>query len=183
MLPGMRLRTLLAVPALLALAACGSSTDNSSTPTSSTSTSSSSAPASTSAAAAQLVCPDQVPIEDPAIAAAVNSVQVPNGRVTTVRVSQDSDYPGEQAIAIDLCILPQVTVDQLRPIATQYAKAIKASPVADTTFAVYVANYAYGPGKDVVGEVKLKDGDFKLHLWNGKPSAASELKTWEVVAG
>ncbi|MHC3370870.1 hypothetical protein ACYAFX_28620 (plasmid) [Rhodococcus aetherivorans] len=86
----------------------------------------------------------------------MNSVQVPNGRMTTVRVSQDSDYPGEQAIAIDLRILPQVAVDQLRPIATQYAKAIKASPVAGTTFSVHVANYAYDSGKRVVGEVEVE---------------------------
>ncbi|MHC3368738.1 hypothetical protein ACYAFX_16540 [Rhodococcus aetherivorans] len=127
--------------------------------------------------------PDQIPIPipDPTIAAAVNSVQVPNGRMTTVRVSQDSDYPGEQAIAIDLRILPQVAVDQLRPIATQYAKAIKASPVAGTTFSVHVANYAYDSGKRVVGEVKLKDPDFKAHLWNGKPSENAENERWEVV--
>ncbi|WP_152975376.1 hypothetical protein [Rhodococcus rhodochrous] len=143
----------------------------------------SSSTATSSAAAAQPVCPDQIPIQDPVIAAAVNSVQVPNGRVTTVRVSKDSGHPGEQAIAIDLCILPQVTANQLRPIATQYAKAIKTSPVAGTTFAVYVANYAYGPDKKVVGEVKLKDGEFKSHLWNGKPSEKAENERWEVVGG
>jgi hypothetical protein len=35
----------------------------------------------------------------------------------------------------------------------------------------------------VKNEVKIKVSDFQLHLWNGKPSAAAELKTWDVVVG
>ena len=38
-------------------------------------------------------------------------------------------------------------------------------------------------GNDVTNEVKIKDLDLQVHLWNGKPSAAAELKTWVVVVG
>lgn len=168
---------ILLVPALLALTACSSSED---TATTATETSESVAAPSEP----ELTCPDPVAIDEQDVAAAVNSVSLASGQVTTVRVSTDSDHPGEQAIAIDLCILPTITVDELRPIATEYAKAIKASPLADTTFAVYVSNYAYGGGgNDVVDEVKVKDGDFHMHLWNGKPSESAELERWEVIAG
>ncbi|UYP17716.1 hypothetical protein OED52_13650 [Rhodococcus sp. Z13] len=161
----MRLRTaLIAVPAVLALAACGSNDSD------------------TDVAADDLTCPAARTIDDPAVADAINSVQI-DGQVTAVRVTTDSDHPGEQGIAIDLCIIPTLSADELRPIATEYAKAIKASPLADTTFAVWVENYAYNADQEIVGDVKLKDPHFQSNLWNGKPSADAENARWEVLTG
>jgi len=67
----------------------------------------------------------------------------------------------------------------LRPIATDIAKALKSTDLGARTFALYVADMdpAYKT------EAKIKDADYQLHLWNGKPSAAAELKTWQVVTG
>jgi hypothetical protein len=128
-------------------------------------------------------CPKLLPITDPAFAAAVNAVKLPNGAtVTTGRLSKDSDHPGMQAAAIDICVPSVKTPDDLRPIATEYAKALKVSPLGEQLFAVYVASYQQA-GNDVKNEVKIKDPDFQAHLWNGKPSTAAELKTWVVVAG
>ncbi len=170
----------LLVPAAFLLVACGGSA--SSSKTTNTSTASATTVAATSAAAAA-TCPNPVPIADPAFAAAVSAVPLPGGAtVTTGRLSKDSDHPGMQAAAIDICAPAVKTPDDLRPIATAYAKALKASPLGEQLFAVYVASYQVA-GKDVKNEVKIKDPDFQLHLWNGKPSAAAELKTWEVVVG
>lgn len=153
---------LIAVPAVLTLVACGSSDSD--------------------AQAEDLTCPTPQTIDDPAVADAINSVQI-DGQVTAVRVTTDSDHPGEQGIAIDLCIIPTLSADELRPIATEYAKAIKASPLADTTFAVWVENYAYNADQEIVGDVKLKDPHFQSNLWNGKPSADAENARWEVLTG
>ncbi|MBY6411707.1 hypothetical protein HQ346_12840 [Rhodococcus sp. BP-252] len=90
------------------------------------------------------------------------------------RVSTDRDEPGMIATAIDICDPDITTADELRPIATQYAKALKASPLSETIFAVFVESYQVN-GKDVENDVKLKEGEFQLHLWNDKPSEAAEL--------
>lgn len=128
-------------------------------------------------------CPTSVPIDDPAVAAAVAGVPLPEGAsLVGGRISTDSDEPGMFATAVTLCDPNITTADALRPIATEYAKALKASPLAEQIFAVYIETYQVD-GSDVVNEVKLKDADFQLHLWNGNPSAAAELATWEVIAG
>ncbi|MGW4336800.1 hypothetical protein ACWEK5_28925 [Rhodococcus koreensis] len=124
-----------------------------------------------------------MPIENPDLAAAVASVELPDG-VPVVRgqLSKDSDYPGMQAAGIDICDLNISSPDELRPIATQYAKALKQSPLSEQLFAVYVANFWYVDGQ-IEGESKLKDPDFQMHLWNGMPSAEAEQQNWQVVGG
>lgn len=97
----------------------------------------------------------------------------------TGRVSTQSDKPGLVGVAIDLCLPGSRTADALRPVATDIAKALKATDLGARTFALYVAD-KNATFKD---EAKIKDGDFKLHLWNGKPSAAAELARWQVVVG
>lgn len=127
-------------------------------------------------------CPNPLVITDPDFAAAVASVQLPDGaRVTSGRLSNDSSHPGMQAAAIDICDPSIKSADGIRQIATQYAKALKASPISESLFAVYVASYYMDRGK-IVGEVKVKDPDFQLNLWNGKPSPTAELKNWDVVS-
>lgn len=113
------------------------------------------------------------------------SVTLPTGTsIVTGRVSTDSDYPGEFAVAIDLCGGDIGTVDELRPLATQFAKAYKAAPaVGDQMFALYIAHFQRYTTTDSAGEIKIKDPDFQLHLWNGKPTPEAELTTWEVVTG
>jgi hypothetical protein len=41
----------------------------------------------------------------------------------------------------------------------------------------YPANYQQA-GSEVKNEVKINDPEFRVHLWNGKPSVGAELKTW-----
>jgi hypothetical protein len=128
-------------------------------------------------------CPTDNPIPDPAVAAAVASVPLANGATYRGgRISTDSDEPGMFAVAITLCDPNITTADALRPVATSYARALKASPAAEQVFAVYVETFQVS-GSDVVNEVKLKDGEFQTHLWNGKPSEAAEQARWEVIAG
>jgi hypothetical protein len=168
-------RTLLALAAgSLLLTGCSSDTGNEPAPTTET---------TVRAEPQTATCPTAVPIDDPTVAAAVAAVPLPAGAsLVGGRISTDSDEPGMFATAITLCDPSITTADGLRPIATEYAKALKASPSAEQIFAVYVETYQTD-GRNVVNEVKLKDGDFQLHLWNGKPSASAELKTWEVIAG
>ncbi|MDJ0105323.1 hypothetical protein QM646_02810 [Rhodococcus erythropolis] len=87
-----------------------------------------------------------------------------------------------QAAAIGICDLSVKALGDLRTIATAYTKALKASPLGEELFAVYVAGYQVA-GKDVKNQVKIKDPDFQLNLWSEKPSAAAESTTWEVVVG
>lgn len=120
--------------------------------------------------------------DDPSIQATAESVTLPAGTsIVTGRISTDSDYPGEFAIAIDLCGAAVTSADDLRPIATEFAKAYKGSPAADQIFALYVANYESYTTTGTSGEVKVKDPDFQLNLWNGKPSEQAEQQRWEVV--
>lgn len=167
---------------VLALPGCGSG-NGSSTQSSSATTPAPAASTSTTTVQAAPVdkCPNPLAITDPTFAAAVASVQLPEGaRVTAGRLSKDSNHPGMQAAAVDICDPSIKSADDLRPIATQYAKALKTSPLSNSLFAVYVASYFMENGK-VAGEVKVKDPDFQAHLWNGKPSPSAEIKTWTVL--
>ncbi len=113
------------------------------------------------------------------------SVALPAGvSIVTGRLSTDSDEPGMFAVTVDLCGGDITTAEELRPVATQFAKAYKAAPaVGDQVFALRIAHYATYTDTDANGAVMLRDPDFQLHLWNGKPTPESELNQWEVVHG
>ncbi|WP_280445613.1 hypothetical protein [Nocardia brasiliensis] len=159
--------------AAVALAGCGS---NSTSETKNAPTSAAVAPASATPAAAG--CYKSSPISDPDLAAFAASLQLPPGvQVITGRVSTQSDKPGLVGVALDLCVPDSKTADALRPIATSIASALKPTDLGARTFALYVADMS----ADYKNEAKLKDGDYKVHLWNGKPSPAADLARWEVV--
>jgi hypothetical protein len=113
------------------------------------------------------------------------TVKLPAGvSIVTGRLSTDSDEPGMFAVTVDLCGGAITSADELRPLATQFAKAYKAVPaVGDQMFALRVAHYTNYTETDASGEVMVKDADFQLHLWNGKPSPDAELSQWEAVHG
>ena len=117
-----------------------------------------------------------------AVAATVRSVQLPQGTsLIAWRVSQDSDEPGKIGLAIDLCGSSLSTPDALRPVATAFAKAVKTSDFGNQVFSLYVNNYKTYTKTEIADGARLKDGDFDMHLWNGKPSAQAELAQWEVL--
>lgn len=101
--------------------------------------------------------------------------------ITSVRISKDSDYRDQWALAV-MCDPSIENVDALRPIATSFAKAVKAQPWTGEVFAVYVGNDWLVDG-ELAPEQKLKDEDFQMHLWNGKPSEIAENKNWEIISG
>lgn len=71
----------------------------------------------------------------------MSAVLLPGGAtVTAGRLSKRSGHPGLRAAANDICDPSVRTPDDLRPIATAYAKALKASPLGERMFAVYVAS-------------------------------------------
>ena len=113
------------------------------------------------------------------------NVELPAGvSIVTGRLGTDSDEPGMFGLTVDLCGGTISTADELRPLATQFAKAYKAAPaVGDGMFALRIAHYANYTQTDASGEIMLKDPDFQLHMWNGKPSIEAELAQWEVVHG
>lgn len=124
---------------------------------------------------------DVAPAEDataadvaPAATADPDGVTVVGGRV--------SDVDGGIGVAVDVCAHDVTTADALRPIATDLAKAVKASPVGATVATMWVESYQVD-GSEAVNDVKLKDPNFKLHLWNGQPSIDAENANWEVLAG
>ncbi|MFD6158110.1 hypothetical protein ACFWF7_10930 [Nocardia sp. NPDC060256] len=69
------------------------------------------------------------------------------------------------------------SADALRPIATTIASSLKTTDLGGRTFALYVADTS----ANYKTEAKLKDGDYELHLWNGKSSPAADIERWEVV--
>ncbi|MBF6178755.1 hypothetical protein [Nocardia otitidiscaviarum] len=136
------------------------------------------APTTTAAADARGCYPSH-PIDDPDLATFTAGLQLPPGvQVVTGRVSTQSDKPGLVGVAIDLCVPDSDTADALRPIATDIAKALRPTPLGERTFAFYVADMDSAYNTDA----KIKDPDFQLHLWNGKPSTTAELAQWEIVS-
>lgn len=128
--------------------------------------------------AAAPVCYPSKPIADAELAEFAAGLALPPGvQVITGRVSRDSDHPGKVGVALDLCVPGSTDADSLRPIATSIAAALRPTDLGGHTFALYVADMS----STYADEAKLKDGDFALHLWNGKPSAKAELAQWEVV--
>ncbi|MGW6699656.1 hypothetical protein [Nocardia sp. NPDC055049] len=152
----------------------------------SSSSSSSAAPVPTTAAvpppvapttAAAAACYPSRPIADPELAAFAGGLSLPPGvQVVTGRVSTQSSKPGQVGVALDLCVPGSTDAETLRPIATSIAAALKPTALGQRTFALYVADMSV----DYKDEVKLKDGDYSLHLWNGKPSAAADNARWEI---
>ncbi|RVW05343.1 hypothetical protein [Rhodococcus xishaensis] len=114
-------------------------------------------------------CANPRPIDNPDIAAAGSSVQLSDGAsVIAGHYRKIGDNkPGMYGASIEICDPSLKSADDLRPIATEYAKALKASPIAEQIDTVWVASYQVD-GQDVVNEVKLKDPDFQMHLWNGR---------------
>lgn len=177
-----------AVIALTAGCSGGSSTDDAAQSTASSTTST-----NANANAAPNSCRPMVPFSEGGRAAegqailaqqVAESVELPAGvSIVTGRLGTDSDEPDMFGVTIDLCGAISTT-DELRPLATQFAKAYKAVPaVGDQMFALRVAHYANYTETDASGEIMLKDPDFQLHMWNGKPSVEAELNQWEVVHG
>lgn len=167
---------LLAIPVAALAVGCSSSSSEADEPQSEPTT----AAPTTSTASAGAACFAPRPIDDPDLAAFVAGLQLPPGvQVVTGRVSTDSDYPGQVGVAIDLCLPDSSDADSLRPVATDIAHALRPSPLGERTFALYVADMdgSYNT------EAKIKDPDFQVNLWNGKPSRNSELARWEVVTG
>lgn len=152
------------LPIVLALGACGSGTDET-------------APTITDSAPVPACYPSR-PIDDPELAAFAAGLILPAGvQVITGRVSTDSDHPGKVGVALDLCVPGSIDADALRPIATPIAAALKPTALGARTFALYVADMS----ADYKTEAKLKDGDYALHLWNGKPSASAENARWQAI--
>ncbi|MET8427900.1 hypothetical protein [Nocardia sp. NPDC004860] len=176
----------------LLLAGCGTADDEphaapSSPPASTTTAAAATAPPVTTAASSSAAagadpaaCYPAAPANDPELQAFTDGLQLPAGvKVVTGRVSTQHDKPGLVGVAIDLCVPTSKNADALRPIATDIAKALKGTDLGGRTFALYVADL--DPAFKT--EAKIKDPDFQLHLWNGKPSVKSELERWQVVTG
>ncbi|WP_378735438.1 hypothetical protein [Nocardia brasiliensis] len=131
----------------------------------------------TTEAAPVAACYPSSPIADPELAAFAAGLSLPPGvQVVTGRVSTQSSKPGQVGVALDLCVPGSTDADSLRPIATSIAAALKPTALGARTFALYVADMS----AEYKDEAKLKDGDYALHLWNGKPSAAADNARWEV---
>ncbi|MFC7447894.1 hypothetical protein [Rhodococcus daqingensis] len=152
----------LALPAVLLFAGCSSSTSDA---------------AETASPAA---CPTAKPIENTDLAAAVAPVSLPNG--ATIVGGRVTTMDGGVGVAVDVCAPSVTTADQLRPLATNLVKAVKVSPLGPTTEAMWVQSYQVEGGQ-AVNDVKVKDCDFKMHLWNGLPSVEAEQARWEVISG
>lgn len=185
-----------AVVAFTAGCSGGSSTNDTaeSTPSPTTVQSTATPTTSATASATPSSCRPLVPFSEGGRAAdgqavpaqqVAESVELPAGvSIVTGRLGTDSDEPDMFGVTIDLCGGAISTADELRPLATQFAKAYKAAPaVGDQMFALRIAHYANYTETDASGELMLKDADFQLHMWNGKPSTEAELNQWEVVHG
>lgn len=125
-------------------------------------------------------CAEAKPIDNADVQAAVSEAQLPTG--VTVVGGRVNPVDGGIGVAIDVCAPDVKSADDLRPIATDLAKALKASPVSGDVTTVWVESYQVDGGK-AVNDVKLKDPSFKVNLYNGMPSAEAEQGNWQVLAG
>ncbi|GAB4582639.1 hypothetical protein [Nocardia sp. IFM 10818] len=171
----MRTAVALSITAVAAVVAAGCSSSQEATTAERTS------PASATSAAAPAQdagCYPARAIDDPELAAFAAGLELPTGvQVITGRVSKQSNKPDQVGVALDLCIPDSNSADALRPIATSIAAALKPTSLGQRTFALYVADMS----ADYSTEAKLKDPNYDLHLWNGKPSTDAENAHWEVV--
>ncbi len=80
-------------------------------------------------------------------------------------------------VALDLCLPGSAEPDDLRPIATEFAHALKPTDLGVRTAVLYVTDVGFYGDR----EAKVADTNFQQHAWDGVPSRDSELATWEVV--
>ncbi|MFC9769231.1 hypothetical protein [Rhodococcus jostii] len=113
--------------------------------------------------AAVISCPTATAMTNPALAAVVASVPLPPGtQYTSARVDMDDDNPGNQAATVQICAPTITSADALRPLATDYATALKASPLAETLSTLSVSS-AHLTNGQVTGTVTVTDPDFRSH--------------------
>jgi hypothetical protein len=87
-------------------------------------------------------CPTRTTITDPALAAAVASVPLPQGaRYVSARLGMDGRRPGAPAAEVNVCDRSIRTADDLRALASAYARALKTSPLAGSVSTIYVGSY------------------------------------------
>ncbi|MEV5840126.1 hypothetical protein [Nocardia sp. NPDC052112] len=173
-----RIAVLSGVVATVIISGCGSNTNKDAAPSA---TAAAAVPAGGADPAAEL-CPPEVLFasDDTELVAFLSGLKLPaNVWVANGRVSTQGDKPGLVGVAIDLCVKGSSSAADLRPIATMIAAALKPTDLGARTFALYVSDM------DVTykNEAKVKDPEYQVHLWNGKPSASAENQRWEVLAG
>ncbi len=147
------------------------------------STSRASTPASSAAAAPAASC-STPRIDDRAPGPDIAPYRGLKGKtlVVAVRVHDIREQPGKIGVAVDVCDPDIKTAADLKPTATDIAKKLKATSVSKTIAVVWVEHFQYKDGK-ILDNAKVKDPDFNLHLWNGKPSPSAEHANWEVLEG
>lgn len=153
------------------LVACATTQDTPSTATATTTQ----APRVVSAS-----CYPSRPTADPELAAVLDALTLPDGaKVITGMVGTQSEHPGQVSVHVYLCAPSSSTADALRPIATRVAAALRPTALGERTFALYVAD----TNDQFKNEAVVKDPFFRMHTWDGKASATTELQTWVTVSG
>lgn len=135
--------------------------------------------------AAEAECTGTVNIDEQ-LSEVVTSVALPDGaKVMAGRVTTDSDNPGMVGVALDLCGLPINSVEDLRPVATDFAQAVEASPLGETTVAMWVANFHTYTKAGLGGEEKVKVDDFQIFTWADESDTVlvSPDTNWKVCPG
>lgn len=116
--------------------------------------------------------------DDPELTAFTDSLALPDGvQVVNGLIGTDSDYGDQVGVSLHLCVPETSDAESLRPIATDIAKALRATPLGDRTYALRISDV----GPDFNTEAMIKVTRYSWHMWNGKPSPQSELDLWEVV--
>lgn len=117
----------------------------------------------------------------PELSAIVAPVALPSGmKLLWTQSVTNSDDRSKVSVMVHLCGTAITSGDQLRPVATDYAKAFRVSPIAETIKTLYVSTYK---DDQLNNETTLKVDNYQVFLWNGKPSAEAELQHWEQVHG
>ncbi|MCQ4120890.1 hypothetical protein [Rhodococcus tibetensis] len=83
--------------------------------------------------------------------------------------------------AVEVCAPNVDTADELRPIATQYATAVRNSSLGDQVSSMWVENYWLTDG-DVTSGAELKVPNFHMFPWSGKPTPQAELQNWDILS-
>ncbi|MFI6040285.1 hypothetical protein ACIA8C_01550 [Nocardia sp. NPDC051321] len=119
-------------------------------------------------------------IDQPDPAAFATALQLPPRiQLFSVKADDAISAPGKKVVYVDLCVPDTRDPDSLRSVATDIAHTLKKTELGRRTAVLYVTD-AGTRAVTADKSLEIVDREFQTHPWDGTPSPASELQTWEI---
>ncbi|MET8651237.1 hypothetical protein [Nocardia aurea] len=108
----------------------------------------------------------------------ISKMQLPSGIcLFMVFTLDDTDEPGNLFVSVDLDVPPSMSADNLRPIATDIARLVKKTEIAQRISTLSITNSGTASPKI---RTRLSDKSYREHPWNGTPSEEAEQSIWKI---